>query len=158
MNTILLYIFQQECIIVCVVSLEDTDITPETVPYKQCREVRTELVKEAHMDKIIIVASSAICITVVVAVILFICCSRRRKNADSNDMPIKDGLTPASFLAAAAATGPPLASLGSLASLHHPHMTNKDWDQISMYSARSIPRPRMYNHHMDRGEFYYTHR
>ena len=32
----------QECIVVCVVSLEELKITPGNVPYEQCREIRTE--------------------------------------------------------------------------------------------------------------------
>ena len=121
----------------CVVSLEDTDIKPESVPYTQCREIRTESTSQTHMDKIIIAASAAICGTVVVAVIVFICCNRRR---NSSGVLEKDGALVLGPATTPAPTGPPLASLTAL---------HKDWDQISMYSSRSIPRARMY--HMDKG-------
>lgn len=66
----------QECIIVCVVSLEDIAVTPENVPYQQCREVRTVTSQTSNMDKITIAASAAICGTIIVAVIIFIAASR----------------------------------------------------------------------------------
>lgn len=66
----------QECIIVCVVSLEEITITPDNVPYQQCREVRTVSQQTSKMDKITIAASAAICGTIVIAVIIFIAASR----------------------------------------------------------------------------------
>lgn len=72
------HVSSQECIVVCVISLEDINVTPETVPYPQCREVRTTLSPTNHMDKITIAASAAICGTVLIAVIIFIAASRRR--------------------------------------------------------------------------------
>ncbi|GLH13812.1 Toll-like receptor 6 [Gryllus bimaculatus] len=68
----------QECIVVCVISLEDVNITPQTVPYAQCREVRTVAAPGSNMDKITIAASAAICGTVVIAVVVFVAASRRR--------------------------------------------------------------------------------
>lgn len=65
-----------ECIIVCVVSLEEINVTPDTVPYTQCREVRTVASPASNMDKITIAASAAICGTIIVAVIVFIAASR----------------------------------------------------------------------------------
>ena len=65
----------QECIVVCVVSLEEVDITPGNVPFKQCKEIRTEGVGGARrLDNVIIPASTAIVVCVVVAVIIFIAC------------------------------------------------------------------------------------
>jgi hypothetical protein len=66
----------QECIIVCVVSLEEINVTPENVPYNQCREVRTVTSHASNMDKITIAASAAICGTIIIAVVLFISASR----------------------------------------------------------------------------------
>jgi len=51
-------------------------VTPETVPYQQCREVRTVASQASNMDKITIAASAAICGTIIVAVIVFIAASR----------------------------------------------------------------------------------
>lgn len=68
----------QECIVVCVISLEEINVTPDTVPYGQCREVRTVSSPTSHMDKITIAASAAICGTVIIAVIVFVAASRRR--------------------------------------------------------------------------------
>lgn len=66
----------QECIIVCVTSLEEVNVTPETVTHGQCREVRTVATAASNMDKITIAASAAICGTIIVAVIVFIAASR----------------------------------------------------------------------------------
>lgn len=66
----------QECIVVCVVSLEEIAVTPENVPHSQCREVRTIAAQTSNMDKITIAASAAICGTIIVAVIIFIAASR----------------------------------------------------------------------------------
>lgn len=68
----------QECIVVCVISLEELNVSPDTVPYSQCREVRTVSSQTSNMDKITIAASAAICGTIIVAVIVFIAASRRR--------------------------------------------------------------------------------
>ena len=65
----------QECIVVCVVSLEEINITPSTVPYDQCREIRTKGIgAESRLDYIIIPASAAIVATVIIAVIIFVAC------------------------------------------------------------------------------------
>ncbi|XP_037068590.1 uncharacterized protein LOC119089889, partial [Pollicipes pollicipes] len=120
----------QECIVVCVVSLEDIDISPETVPPRQCREIRTDAAAPTHMDTFVIAASAAICGTIIIAVVVFVCCNRRRAADRKQPLPSVLPATPA----------PPLASMGTLRGA-------KDWDQLSMYSHRSIPRARMY--HMD---------
>lgn len=62
----------------CVISLEEINVTPETVPYSQCREVRTVTAATSNMDKITIAASAAICGTIIVAVVVFVATSRRR--------------------------------------------------------------------------------
>ena len=65
------------------VSLEDVEITPGSVPFEQCREIRTEGVGGAkRLDNIIIPASTAIVVCVIVAVIIFIAClkSSNRKS------------------------------------------------------------------------------
>ena len=65
----------QECIVVCVVSLEELNLSPGNVPYDQCREIRTEGVGTSQkLDWIIIPASAAIVATVIIAVIIFIAC------------------------------------------------------------------------------------
>ncbi|XP_042869225.1 uncharacterized protein LOC122251378 [Penaeus japonicus] len=132
----------QECIVVCVVSLEDVNVTPSNVQHSQCREIRTETSAAMHMDTIIIAASAAICGTVIIAVIVFICCNRKRGSHRDEKNGIPAVLSPAS---------PPLASLGTLGSgtLGGGGGHKADWDTISMYSQRSIPRARMY--HMDKG-------
>ncbi|PNF28241.1 hypothetical protein B7P43_G07220 [Cryptotermes secundus] len=143
----------QECIVVCVISLEDVVVTPETVPYNQCREVRTVTSPSSNMDKITIAASAAICGTVVIAVIVFVAASRRRsrklhtleQHESKNGIPV-GGLpvTCCSGMGPTPSPGGPLSSLATLSAF----TTHKDWDQVSMYSNRSIPRPRVY--HMDR--------
>ena len=149
---------------VCVVSLEEVRITPGNVPHEQCREIRTEGVGRARrLDWVVVPASAAIVATVVIAVIVFIACiksshkSREAKILDA-EKPIHtlsmSGVgtmgprSSAAAAAAAAAAAPPLAGLAALG-LGPP--TQKEWDQMSMYSQRtdrSVPRARMY--HMER--------
>lgn len=66
----------QECIVVCVISLEEHNVTPDTVPYSQCREVRTLSSSTSNMDKITISAGAAICGTIIIAVLIIIAASR----------------------------------------------------------------------------------
>ncbi|XP_065162901.1 leucine-rich repeat and fibronectin type III domain-containing protein 1-like protein isoform X2 [Atheta coriaria] len=138
----------QECIVVCVVSLEDINVTPETVPYAQCREVRTVSSAASNMDKITIAASAAICGTIVIAVIIFIAASRRRSRKlhelHQQKLGIKTGLPIGGLpvnCCAAASPGGPLSSLATL----NAYNSNKDWDQVSAYSTHSTQRPRMYS-------------
>ena len=122
---------------VCVVSLEDVEITPGTVPFEQCREIRTEGVGGAkRLDNIIIPASTAIVVCVIVAVIIFIAClkssNRKSKKLLLEEKPIHtlsmsmNGLN-------MAGVGPPLAGLASLGL----GPSQKDWDQLSMYSQKT---------------------
>ena len=68
-----MFINFQECIVVCVVSLEEVNITPGNIPYQYCREIRTEGIGASkQLDYIIIPASAAIVATVIIAVIIFI--------------------------------------------------------------------------------------
>ena len=142
---------------VCVVSLEEINISPSTVPYEQCREIRTDGVGAAQkLDWIIIPASAAIVATVVIAVIIFIACLKSSQK--TREAKILDEKQPIHTLSmngmgtlghhAPSAPGPPLAGL---ATLGLGPGAQKDWDQMSMYSQRtdrSVPRARMY--HMER--------
>ncbi|XP_038107350.1 leucine-rich repeat and fibronectin type-III domain-containing protein 3 isoform X2 [Culex quinquefasciatus] len=135
-----------ECIIVCVVSLEEINVTPDTVPYTQCREVRTVASPASNMDKITIAASAAICGTIIVAVVIFITTSRRRSkkmqslshHQQKSALPIA-GL-PVNCCGPTPSPNGPLGSLATLSAFN----SHKDWDQVSAYSGRSIPRPRIY--------------
>ncbi|XP_065081077.1 leucine-rich repeat and fibronectin type-III domain-containing protein 3 [Ochlerotatus camptorhynchus] len=133
-----------ECIIVCVVSLEEINVSPDSVPYTQCREVRTVASPASNMDKITIAASAAICGTIFVAVIVFIAASRRRSkqlqslSQQKSAMPIA-GL-PVNCCGPTPSPNGPLGSLATLSAFN----SHKDWDQVSAYSGRSIPRPRIY--------------
>lgn len=115
----------QECIVVCVISLEEINVTPETVPYSQCREVRTVASSTSNMDKITIAASAAICGTIVIAVIVFIAASRRRSrkmhDIQQQKMGSKAGIPIAGLpvncctgLGPTASPGGPLSSLATL--------------------------------------------
>ncbi|XP_026683221.1 uncharacterized protein LOC103514439, partial [Diaphorina citri] len=127
----------QECIVVCVISLEDINVTPETVPYPQCREVRTTTSPTNHMDKITIAASAAICGTVLIAVIIFIAASRRRSRKLDTLQAHHNGKV---GIPVCCPTHLPKFSLCQTATLNA-YNTHKDWDQMSMYSNRS----RMYH-------------
>lgn len=145
----------QECIVVCVVSLEEINVSPDTVPYSQCREVRTVNSATTNMDKITIAASAAICGTIVIAVIVFIAASRRRSRKlhelhhhhQQQKLGVKSGGVglPIAGLpvncCAAASPGGPLSSLATLNAFN----STKDWDQVSAYSTHSTQRPRMYS-------------
>nr|XP_021185829.2 leucine-rich repeat and immunoglobulin-like domain-containing nogo receptor-interacting protein 1 [Helicoverpa armigera] len=133
----------QECIVVCVISLEEVHVSPETVPYSQCREVRTVSAAASNMDKITIAASAAICGTIVVAVLVFAAASRRRSRTvhrlhtqapEKMPNPCCGGLT---------GTPSPSGPLSSLATIGA-FGKQREWDQVSAYSARSIPRARSY--------------
>lgn len=89
----------QVCIAVCVVSLEETDITPASVPYEQCREIRTEGIGTSRqLDYIIIPASAAIVATVIIAVIIFIACLKTsQKKRDGKVIKISFIFTACSY-------------------------------------------------------------
>ncbi|KOC59651.1 Carboxypeptidase N subunit 2 [Habropoda laboriosa] len=140
----------QECIVVCVVSLEETNITPANVPYNQCKEVRTENSPTSNMDKITIAASAAICATIVVAVIIFIVANRRRArklhtlhSIDQTKMGGPIAGLPVNCCSTVGPTPSPGGPLSSMATLSA-YNAQKEWDQVSAYSNRSIPRPRIF--------------
>jgi len=145
-----------ECIVVCVVSLEEVNITPGNVPFPQCRELRTEGIGGSkRLDNIIIPASTAIVVCVVVAVIIFIACLRSSNSKSKKlleDKPIHtlsmNGLNLAGLGGPGLNMGGGVAPLAGLASLGlGPHQP-KDWDQVSMYSQktdRSMSRGRLYH-------------
>ncbi|XP_053694028.1 vasorin [Sabethes cyaneus] len=133
-----------ECFIVCVVSLEEISVTPENVPYSQCREVRTVASPASNMDKITIAASAAICGTIAIAVIVFIAATRRQRKRLQSLSQQKSALPIAGLpVNCCGPTPSPNGPLGSLATLSA-FNSHKDWDQVSAYSGRSIPRPRIY--------------
>lgn len=138
----------------CVVSLEESNVTPETVPFAQCREIRTESQPSSHMDKIIIAASAAICGTVVLAVVIFICCNRKRSLKSEklrlSNVLAAGGVAGPGMVSGSGCNGMTTATTSLAGSQVQPPIgaNGKDWDQLSMYSSRSIPRARMY--HSDR--------
>ncbi|XP_059472788.1 vasorin isoform X3 [Neocloeon triangulifer] len=72
----------QECLVVCVVSLEEVRASPDTVPPRQCREIRTEQkyagASTGNMDRVTVAASAAVCGVVLLAVLVLLVVSRRR--------------------------------------------------------------------------------
>lgn len=139
----------QECIIVCVISLEEINVTPDTVPYSQCREIRTAVTATSNMDRITIAASAAICGTVLIAVVVFIAASKRRAkrlqnlhNSFASCHPNKTGggVPPIGTLPANCPNPNQMSSLAALNAFNG----HKDWDQGSVYSNRSLNHGRMY--------------
>ncbi|KAK2723910.1 hypothetical protein QYM36_002311, partial [Artemia franciscana] len=134
----------QACIIVCVVSLEERNVSPDTVPFKQCREIRTNEASgtgsASSTDKIIIGTSAAICGTVVIAVVVFIACTRKKiKWGKKDGLPaILSNGTQTTTTTANSIAGGPTASLAGIGI--NVNSNQKDWDQLSMYSARSVGR------------------
>lgn len=110
----------------CVISLEEINVSPDTVPYSQCREVRTVSSATSNMDKITIAASAAICGTIVIAVIVFVAASRRRSrkmhNLHQQQLSGKSGLPigglPVNCCAGMGTTPSPGGPLSSLATLN----------------------------------------
>lgn len=109
--------------------MEETNVTPETVPHSQCREVRTVSSASSNMDKITIAASAAICGTIVVAVVIFVAASRRRSRklhelhhrqqkygVKAGGVPVVPGLPVncCGGLGPGASPGGPLSSLATL--------------------------------------------
>lgn len=145
----------QECMVVCVISLEDTNVTPGNVPYNQCREIRTDNSPgnnspTSNMDKITIAASAAICATIVVAFIIFLVANRRRARKlhtlhDMDQTKMGGPITslPVNCCSTVGPTPSPGGPLPSMATLSA-YNTQKEWDQVSAYSGRSIPRPRIF--------------
>lgn len=118
----------------CVVSLEEINVTPENVPYSQCREVRTVSSASSNMDKITIAASAAICGTIVVAVIVFVAASRRRSRKlhelHQQKMGMKAGMPIAGLpvnccTGLGAAPGEPLSSLATLSAFNNSKVRTK---------------------------------
>lgn len=108
-----------DCVVVCVVTLEDSaTLTADTVPHRQCRELKREASsKPIEVDKIIIGASAAICSLIIIVVLILVCCCRRKKHHEKNGVP------------------PPAPAIKS----------EHEWETSSMYSGRSIPRAHMYH-------------
>lgn len=124
--------------------------TPDTVPYSQCREIRTAVTTTSNMDRITIAASAAICGTVLIAVVVFIAASKRRAkklqslhDSVTSCHPSKTGI-PIGTLPVNCYTGSNTAQMSSLATLNAFNGTHKDWDQGSVYSNRSLNPSRMY--------------
>ena len=137
---------------VCVVSLEEVEISPSSVPFEQCREIRTEGVggSSKRLDNIIVPAATAIVVCVIVAVIIFIFClksSNKKTGKGLDDKPIHTlSMSMNGLNMAGIPPGPPVAPLAGLASLGLG--PGKDWDTMSMYSQktdRSVNRGRMYH-------------
>ncbi|XP_058815118.1 leucine-rich repeats and immunoglobulin-like domains protein 3 isoform X4 [Topomyia yanbarensis] len=122
-----------ECIIVCVVSLEEISVTPDNVPYSQCREVRTVASPASNMDKITIAASAAICGTIAIAVIVFIAATRRQRKRLQSMSQQKSALPIAGLpVNCCGPTPSPNGPLGSLATLSafNSHKLSHERDQF----------------------------
>ncbi|XP_065332843.1 leucine-rich repeats and immunoglobulin-like domains protein 1 isoform X2 [Cloeon dipterum] len=147
----------QECLVVCVVSLEEVRASPDTVPPRQCREIRTEQkyagASTGNMDRVTVAASAAVCGVVLLAVLALLVVSRRRAQKlrraltrQQQVVPpsIPHGLCPhkaANLLMSGTLSGAPPSISGFRS--HQPSTLARDWEVGSMYSARSIPRPRV---------------
>ncbi|KAH7646526.1 leucine rich repeat containing protein 6 [Dermatophagoides farinae] len=158
------HVKQNELIIVCVVNLDSND--PELINYDeegeniipngQCRELSTRepIVKKTmptrtgsatstttslssfyptlkrlnDIDKIVIGISAAVCLFIIIAVLIFSCCFYR---SSSKDSPLRTLSTNATCLST--------KSLSPLAKSTFDH----EWETVSVYSTRSIPRARI---------------
>ncbi|XP_076316735.1 uncharacterized protein LOC143229009 isoform X1 [Tachypleus tridentatus] len=114
-------LLEDSCIVICVTTTESiSNLSEDLIPSSQCREIKNNPYRAAELDKIVIAAAAAVSGVILVAVIVFACCFCRRKKA-------KPVLPP-----------PPPAIIPAVKSDH-------EWETVSMYSGRSIPRARIYN-------------
>lgn len=139
----------------CVVGAEEvSNLTPENVPYSQCREVRTEGSPTSNMDRITIAASAAICATIVAAALIFLLANRRRRSSSRKlhtlqepgklpiaGLPVNCCSSLVGHTPSPGGMGAPLPGTGASLSAYS---VQKEWDQLSAYSTRSIPRPRIF--------------
>lgn len=119
-----------ECIVVCAVStsVDIKTLNPDNVPTTSCREVRRERASIADLDKVVIGAVIALCAFVVIAILMLSCCYC--KDGKKKSLP---------------SLPPPPAAIVAVGGV--PMKPDNEWETVSMYSSRSIPRARMY--HMD---------
>ncbi|OQR75359.1 hypothetical protein BIW11_08474 [Tropilaelaps mercedesae] len=128
-----------DCVVVCVITIQEAnDLTVDNVPMNQCRELKSERYGIASLDKVIIIASAALSAVVIVGVCAILCCIRRKHHKQDSLMKqrISTGVVP-------------------VLKPHAGHQLNaggdmNEWETMSVYSSRSIPRARMY--HLDGGQ------
>lgn len=155
------FIAPNELIIVCIVTADDAEMFnydeegENIIPNGQCKELSTRepIVKKTMLnlptrnthstsfssiypslkrlndiDKIVIGISAAVCVFIIVAVLIFSCCFYR---SSAKDSPLRTLSTNAACLSNKALS--PLAKSGY----------DNEWETISVYSTRSIPRARI---------------
>lgn len=155
------FIAPNELIIVCVVTADDAEMFnydeegENIIPNGQCKELSTRepIIKKTMLnlptrnthstsfssiypslkrlndiDKIVIGISAAVCVFIIVAVLIFSCCFYRSSTKDS---PLRTLSTNAACLSNKSLS--PLAKSGY----------DNEWETISVYSTRSIPRARI---------------
>ncbi|XP_014211014.1 uncharacterized protein LOC106641199 isoform X2 [Copidosoma floridanum] len=145
-----------ECLIVCVLGAEEVgSITPANVPYSQCKEVRIEAPPaSSNLDRLAIAGCAIILLTIVLVAVVFLCANRFRRRASSRKLHTlhePGGKLPIAGLpvnCCSSLVGGPTPSPGgplpgTQASLSA-YSVQKEWDQLSAYSTRSIPRPRIF--------------
>lgn len=122
-----------DCVVVCVITIQEAnDLTVDNVPMNQCRELKSERYGIASLDKVIIVASAVLSAVVIMGVCAILCCIRRKHRKQDSLMKqrISTGIVPV----LKPHVGHPVAG---------PDMN--EWETMSVYSSRSIPRARMYH-------------
>lgn len=154
-HTLANYIATNELIVICVISLDD----PENLAHLmngtsgQCRELNTKDPKKSiiqrtnppntttfaslypslkrlnDIDKIVIAISATVCVFIIAAVLIFSCCFYR---SPSKDSPLRTLTTNATCLSS--------KSLSPMTKA-----MEREWDSMSVYSTRSIPRARITN-------------
>ncbi|KAJ8680942.1 hypothetical protein QAD02_016729 [Eretmocerus hayati] len=142
----------QECIIVCVVGIEVSRPTPSNIPWNQCREVRIGSAF-SNMDRITIAASATICLTIIAVALILLLASRRRRRTSSRKMhtlhhePSKLPIAGLPVNCCSSLVGPtpsPNGPMNGNQPALSAYSVQKEWDQLSAYSTRSIPRPRIF--------------
>lgn len=161
------FIAPNELIVICVLNLDDSadgfDMPAETpIPTGQCRELTTRetIIKKSSrpagsssttnsttslsslypslkrlndIDKIVIAISAAVCLFIIMAVLVFSCCFYRSVSKES---PLRTVL---------ATTNAKCLSNKSLSPMTKSSLDH-EWETVSVYSTRSIPRARIAAH------------
>lgn len=128
-----------DCVVVCVITIQEAnDLTVDNVPMNQCRELKSDRYGIVSLDKAIIIASAVLSAVVIIGVCAILCCIRRKHRKQDSLMKqrISVGVVPV----VKPHTGHQVGVGGDMS----------EWETMSVYSSRSIPRARMY--HLDGGQ------
>ncbi|XP_054718663.1 leucine-rich repeat neuronal protein 1-like [Uloborus diversus] len=122
-----------QCIVVCVIEYEDpANIKIESIPSKQCRELKGDDSRILSIDKIAIAAAAVVCIVVIIGALIVILFYFRRRELLStpSSSSMHPHVSPPGVLPAMVKQQPP---------------PETDWETLSWNSGRSTPKTNVQN-------------